>query len=172
MWGCDILYSFSPSEYMQINTQINRTFSDNLIGRTTPCSNVIRTQNLKKEKSYFISKSNEASILHPQILKAITGFKDLTLYSCRVKLNQSSLWANCRDEPPLLCQTSAFKALSTWGLRNWCWFETGIENKSLYIQDTEPTASPPSTGWQLHYCDLSRRDPRSPETSEFHTCHF
>lgn len=110
-------------------------FSDNLIGRTSQCSNVIRTQNLKKEKSYFISKSNEASILHPQILRAIIAFKDLTLYSCRVKLNQSSLWANCRDEPPLLWQTSAFKALSTWGLRNWCWFETGIENKLLYIQD-------------------------------------
>lgn len=63
----------------QINTQINRMFSDNLIRRTSPCLNVIRTQNLKKEKSYFISKSNEASILHPQILRAIIAFKDLTL---------------------------------------------------------------------------------------------
>lgn len=55
-------------------------FSDNLIGRTSSCLNVIKTQNLKKEKSYFISKSNEgASILHPQILRAIIAFKDLTL---------------------------------------------------------------------------------------------
>lgn len=55
-------------------------FSDNLIGRTIPCLNVIKAQNLKKEKSYFVSKSNEeASILHPQFLRVIIAFKDITL---------------------------------------------------------------------------------------------
>lgn len=66
-------------------------FSDNLVGRTSPCLNVIRTQNLKKEKRYFISKSNEeASILHPQILRAIIAVKDLTLMlQCEAESEQS-----------------------------------------------------------------------------------